>query len=205
MNKKKLMDIFLFPKELYRRINADKTTLYLGILFIGIIDVILYNLPYFVTNFSNIFVFRPIGSLIFNISLLILSVIVIGILDVLFFSTPVFDLFKKMFKKDDTLMNNILFIRTAKVYITAHFLIVPISIIFYFILLSGKVNRDIIGLIEAFVIPIWFSAAITRGVRVVLGISEQYRYLIFGLVYLWNFFLVMALQYATDLVIGAFR
>jgi hypothetical protein len=220
----RLLDILLFPKELYKRITDKKPSLYAGIIFIGLIDLsfILYR------NFDELFINKVHGDLIFNIFLSIIVVAAIGIIDVMFFTLPMFDLFKR-FKKNKNLsskfssssnkdilgLKNVklkgqniedknLLIRLMKVYIITHFLILPaeIAIIMIYKNLINDVNIVTwviyISAIIDLAIPIWFGSAITRGTNVLYTFNPIFKRLVFLIVFVWNHLLSYALSYMID-------
>lgn len=87
----RLLDMFLFSKDLYKRITDKKQSFYAGIIFVGLADIGFHLYKYF----DKIFINKVKGDLIFNIVLSIIFVIAIGVIDVFFFSIPLFDLFKR--------------------------------------------------------------------------------------------------------------
>jgi hypothetical protein len=214
----RLLDILLFPKDLYKRITDRKPSLYAGIIFVGLADLgfVLYK------NFNELFTNKTQGDLIFNIILSILFVIVIGIIDVFFFSLPLFDLFKR-FKKDKNLPQNRgitdikdsgikdrdirdkgLLIKLIKVYIVTHFLILPAEIVVFLIYRNIINNTGIatwvmyISVIIDLLIPIWFSAAISRGVNVLYDFKPVFKRLAFVIIFVWNHLLAYAFSYMID-------
>jgi len=80
----KLLDVLLFPKDLYKRITDKKPGLYGGIIFVGLVDIVFVLF----INYNKLFVDKTQGDLIFNIILSIIFIFGLGIIDVFFFSIP---------------------------------------------------------------------------------------------------------------------
>jgi len=95
-----------------------------------------------------------------------------------------------------------LLIRLIKVYIVAHFLILPAEILIFYIYynLNNEINTVFIYLaaIIDLLIPIWFSAAISRGVNVLYNFSPLFKRLAFLAILVWNHLLVYAFSYMID-------
>jgi len=207
----KLLDILLFPKGLYIRITDRKPNLYAGIIFVGLADLgfVLYK------NFGKIFTNKAQGDLITNIILSIIFVLAIGIIDAFFFSLPLFDLFKRFKKdkkdgrvqkeqKDRDIKDRSLLIKLIKVYIATHFLILPAEIVVFLIYHNFINDTNIvtwiiyISVVIELLIPIWFSAAISRGVNVLYNFNPMFKRLAFLIIFVWNHVLVYAFSYMID-------
>lgn len=194
---KTLLNIFLFPKGLYQRITDKKMLLYLGIIFIGILDVAFPNM---IINFKELFMDKPLNIQIYNIILAILCVLVIGALDVIVFAIPLSDLFKFLGKQSESPIKGNINIKVMKIYIIAHIILLPMNFLFYFLFPEGSLESNIRLVWVAFYIQIfvlvWFSAVIQRGVTVVCGFERTFKRLTFFAVLLWNLIWGQVLSYA---------
>lgn len=193
---KSFIDILLFPERIYKKITDSKPALYAGIIFIGAADLIF---PYIVEAFTGLFTQKTLFVLILNIVLSMVFIILIGILDVAFFSLPLFDLFRLIKKRMGEKVPENLRIKLMKVYIMAHFVIVPVNIAIYYLLenLSLEDNMTMVN-ITFFVIIcvyIWFSAIISRGINTIYGFGKELKRVVFLIVFLWSFLLGWALEY----------
>lgn len=194
---KSLLEILLLPKRLYEGITDRKATLYLGILFIGLVDIIT---PSFVTgDFPRLFSGKPSDILFYNAAFLLLAIIVTGAMDVVFFSIPLLDLFKFFKKQGGTPVVGDLSIRMMKIYITAHFLMVPVNVLLYFAFRNLNENSNsmliLLAVILDMLILVWFSGIIARGVNVVFRFELLFKQLVFIAVFIWNFLLGTVLGY----------
>ncbi|HOJ10556.1 MAG TPA: hypothetical protein PK733_08180 [Clostridiales bacterium] len=206
---KKWLDILLFPRSLYKKISDKKLTLYIGIIFIGLVDL---GFP-LADNFKSFYTGDGYSRIVYNIALTIIFTILLGAIDILFFSIPISDLFKRFKKGNKPADGNQvyekgLFIKLIKVYMIAHFLILLPEIISFIIyrniantLVSGVTTNNLnsVLLYIAFfidvLIPFWFSGAITRGVDVVYEFKPLYKRLVFLVIFVWNYLLGYALSY----------
>jgi hypothetical protein len=203
----KLLDILLLPENLYKKISGKRITLYTGFIFVGIVDLVLYRLS---TGLSDFFIDKDTNVLTSNIIILLLFIIIIGVLDVSFFSIPVHDVinyFKKQKEsqkesQSDKVPDNNLRIKIMKIYIIAHFIIVPVNMIIDYIFKNfGDQNNFIILSIAAFLIVIvliWFNAIITRGISVIFEFGHGFKLIIYIIVFIWNFLLGKAINYSLD-------
>ncbi|HHV97012.1 MAG TPA: hypothetical protein GXX37_11165 [Clostridiaceae bacterium] len=206
---KKFLDIILLPESLYRKITGKKLTLILGILFVGILDIIFA----IVGNFKTYFNSEDLSKLIYNTALVILLVVIIGALDVIFFTVPMFDLFKRFKKGERSAVSNEsdLFVRLAKIYIIAHFLtLIPqIAILLYDnVIRTLNLNSWLlyVAFFIDFIIPLWFSGAIGRGVNVIYRFRTIFGKLSYLILFIWNYVLSNALSYAiTNWIIPLFK
>lgn len=190
----KLLDILLLPRRLYLGLTDRKSTLYLGILFIGLADI---ALPYLKDNYAKLYMGKPSGTLVYNIILTIAFIVMLGFVDVLFFTIPLFDLFK-VFKEEKEIFNaGDLRIKVAKVYITAHIVIVPVNVILYFAFrnISSSMLLAQLAAYIVLLVWIWFSAIISRGINVIYSFQPRFKRLVFLAVFLWSLLLGAALEY----------
>jgi len=192
-----LLDILFLPKNFYRKLNEKKLTLYMGIIFIGIVDLVFT----FADNYSNIFSNKAENVILKNIVLLVACIIIIGIVDVVFFSIPLFDLFKKFKKESQDIEPRTKLIKLMKVYISAHFVLVPLEILIYLAAKNiNSLNYSVV-FIAAFIemiLPIIFSAAIARGINAIYDFQPIYKSLVFIVTFVWSYALGFALSYVID-------
>lgn len=196
MNRLNLLDLLLLPKAYYKKIGDRKSTVYLGAVFVGAVDLVF---PYLYENYSRLYGNQSGNSLWANVLLSMALITLLGLVDVFFFSLPVYDLFKR-FKNPKVPAGASNLVKVMKVYISSHLIIMPISILIYLGVKSlgtevpvGLAYLSV--LLLDFVVPVWFSATITRGMNVLYGLDQRYRLFIFMLVYIWNFLLGFALTY----------
>lgn len=203
----KLLDLLLFPKSFYRRLTSNKTWLYVGMAFVGIVDLIYA----YIDNYAELFTGKTQSILLFNSLLAVILIAVIGFIDVLFFSLPVFDLFKLFKKKEIQNVSSSLAVIVMKVYIVAHILIVPVNSLLYFLERDAAIAASpafitIYGLYTELLLPIWFSAAIARGVNIIYGFKPVFVRFAFAAVFLWNMLYNTAFGYlVSGLVMALFR
>lgn len=195
---KSLLDIFLLPRGLHKRLNEKELTLYLGIVFIGCIDVIY---PQITSLLSELFVGRTKEAVIANILVIIGSIIVVGLIDVIFFAVPMADLFNKVFKREKV-QESISLVKIMKLYIIAHLITLPANALLYYFLDSAQLgtNMFIIYLTSyiAILVLIWFNAIIVRGVNSLYDFVPVFKVLVFPAVFTWNILLGIGLQYMID-------
>jgi hypothetical protein len=199
LNSEKLIDRLLPSKQTYKNMNARRPALYLGILLIGLIDILGFN-PKAVI--PVLFAGKAPGVTIYNISLFILFVIILGILDTVFFSIPLLDFFNVLREKKDEPYPAGLKVRFMKVYVLAHLITLPANILVW---LAVEYLGGSIGAVQAYflwlvniAVIIWFTAVIARGVYVFLKLKDLYRWVVFPAVVLWSMLLSFALTYITD-------
>jgi len=201
----KFSDILLLPRTLYQKTGGRKATLYIGIFLIGVVDIA----SDIVYNWQNIFGNKPEENLFLNILTALLLAAIIGFIDVTFFAIPLFDIFKK-FKKEEEVREpqNVQRIRLMKVYMLAHVVIVPVEIIIYAIVgKSTNLNYDLvtyIAVLLAFVLPFWFAAAISRGIKSIYKFMPVFRGLVFILVFVWTYALSYAFDFGIDWLMRLF-
>jgi hypothetical protein len=193
----KLLDILLLPKNFYKKLNEKRSTLYLGIIFIGIVDLVFALFE----NYSIIFSGKAENVIYQNIALLAAFIIILGAVDVLFFSIPLFDLFKKFKKESHDIETNTKLIKLMKVYISAHFVLVPLEVLIYLVAKNiDSLNYNVV-FIAAFIeliLPVLFSAAITRGINVIYNFQPLFKRLVFLVVFIWSYALGFALSFVID-------
>jgi len=199
---RKISDILLLPKWFYARLTGKKATLFAGFIFVGIIDVLF---P-FGQSIQEFFVNKAPADRLFNIAIAAGLIVILGALDVFFFARPLLDLFKR-FKPEPSVLQPGLLTRVMKVYIAAHVLILPVNtVVFYADSRLGQNSSMILMLLVifyiSFILPIWFSAIITRGLNVIYNLKQNYRKLIFISVLLWSYLLGKALSVVIDPVIN---
>ncbi len=203
-----IIDLFLLQKDFYSRLTDKSMWLYIGIVFVGLRDVIFYIL-----NPQN-----PKGLFITNLSfnfktaaLLFITALIIGFVDVICFSYPVFDVIKHFKKRSEgynaSVVNTYssLITKVMKVYILANILLTPMDILIYF---SSRWTFSTNSLILLFITTVmgilsyfWFNGAITRGLCVLFRLSNNVRGLVFVLVFCWNALISSAIQYLLSLII----
>jgi len=195
----KISDMLLLPKSMYQKTDGKKVTLYIGIFLIGLVDIA-FNLFF---NWQDIFGGKAEVNLILNILITLFLAAILGFLDVTFFAIPLFDIFKR-FKKEEEVREpqNIQRIRLMKVYMLAHIVIVPVEVIIYAIAGDGT-NLDYnfatyIAVLLALILPVWFAAAVSRGIKSIYRFTPEFRGLVFILVFIWTY----ALSYAFDFMTG---
>lgn len=190
----KILDILLLPKSFYRKINEKKFTLLLGIIFIGIFDL-LFKL---VDKYSDIFDGKPQNAIIQNILLAAASILVLGMLDVLFFSKPLYDIFKKFKRESEMADSRLQLIKLMKVYIAAHFVLIPLEVLLYLAVINIESLSNNVIYLAAFLeltLPILFSAAISRGINQIYKFQLIFSKLVFPLVLIWSYALGYAFSY----------
>ncbi len=203
MDNLKFLDVVLFPKSFYRKVTDKKLTLYLGIVFVGLVDL---AFP-LADNLTRYFKGKAQPVMIFNAGLVPTFAILLGLIDVMFFSLPLFDLFKFFKRKEPVAIDGSLLVRVMKVYIMAHFIIVPVEAVIFYTLSNMKMSSltfastsllIFIYVFSEIVIPVWFSAAITRGFNVIYKFEQAFMRLTFITILTWNLLLNYAFKYMMD-------
>lgn len=187
---KRLLEILLLPREVFAKITDKKPMLYIGIVLVGCIDFIF---PYLVENYQKFFVNRPFQLVYYNISLAVVFILLLGLVDLMFFSLPLFDLFKVFKKEGEAVYGNGTLIKLMKVYIVAHLPVIPVDILVYALLrgAGGIDNTGIAILLYAYIliVPLWFSAIISRGINVLYDFQPVFKRLVILAVYSWTYLL----------------
>lgn len=195
----KILDILLMPKSFYSRIKDKKSTLILGILLVGIINT--------VSSLNSKSILNSKSFTLQNIVLICVFIIAFGLIDVFFFSKPLSDIFNHFTKSKDIDKNETL-VKVMKIYITAHLtMLIYLTVSFISLLFPVLLNNILWGffiILFNIIIPVWFSAIITRGLNVIYTIQEVYRGLIFIAVYLWGFLEGSAIGYMFDVLMNRF-
>jgi hypothetical protein len=199
----RILDILLLPKSIYQKLTGKKTPLLMGIFFVGAVDIV-FTLA---DNYSEIFGGNSQRAIAYNILIVLISLIVLGIADVLFFSIPLFDLFKLFKKEKGSEPQKNMLVKLAKVYITAHIIIIPIEVIIYFAARNmNSINGGIVYLAVFLnmVLPFWFSAAITRGINSIYKFQMLFKRLAFIIVLIWSYLTSNALSFIINHWVTAF-
>lgn len=195
----KILNVFLMPADLYRKLTGKKTSLYLGIIFVGVNDMAFDYIQYY----QKFFVGKSQGIFLYNVTLAIVFALLIGFIDVMFFSIPIFDLFK-FFRRDGGAQDgNDLMIKVMKVYILANIILLPINIIGYLVggALSKNANSYLLGftaLALLIITFIWFAAVITRGLSYLYNLDSRMKNIAFIVIVVWNFLLATAFKFLID-------
>lgn len=192
-----LVDRLLFPKAFFKKLTSKLHTLYIGIIFMGLINLG----PAFISKIPFYFYNKPSEILVYNISLAFCIVILIGFADILFFTMPLFDIFKHFALRKRIADIKGQFIKLTKVYIVSHFLTSPICIFLQLIFKDGVFRfrpQSGVFLIFTIIIAFWQSAIITRGVYVIYTFHEKLKIMVFFMVSAW----LMALGYTINYLIG---
>jgi len=201
----KFSDILLLPRSLYQKTDGRKVTLYIGIFLIGAVDIA----SDIVYNWQNIFGSKSEVNLVLNILITLFLAVIIGFIDVTFFALPLFDIFKK-FKKEEEVRepHDVQRIRLMKIYMLAHVVIVPVELIVYATLgNSTNLNYNLvtyIAVLLAYVVPFWFAAAISRGIKSIYNFVPVFRGLVFILVFIWTYALSYAFDFGIDWLMKLF-
>ena len=200
MERPTILDVLLFPKSYFAKLTDKLPTLFLGIIFVGLSDAVFLLLNRIPVIFCN----KTLNVLIFNSTLALCIAVLLGLIDIIFFSVPLFDLFK-FFRVNERVkdMNGQL-IKLMKVYISAHFIIVPVQAIFVATVrlseLAGMTSSFSISiaLIEFLLMPIWLAAIVARGINSIYDFDDRLKGMIFVIVYGWY----LLLSYALSFTIG---
>jgi hypothetical protein len=191
-----MWDMLLLPRGVYQRITDKRLTLYLGILFVGIVDVLFPLLTK-----EDMFYGKPQSTVTFNIILICIYAVVLGLVDVISFSYPMFDFMRLIKKKPADIDSGRLVSRVMKVYVTVHFIIIPFNLLFFFVVRNIKPETApvmlliILELISIVLIPLWFTAALYRGISTIFNLDPMLRRLVFIAIFAWNYLLGYALDY----------
>lgn len=193
--KDKLLNILLFPHSFFARLNDKRLTLCAGILLVGLIDLFA---PDVTAEFKLLFTGMPMNSIRLNILIAVAVVVLLGVVDTLFFSLPLYDLFKYIKKKEDK-PHNASPIKMIKIYVSAHFLIIPITIITYYAFFRGITENSSTFIINIYMLffllkSVWFSAIISRGANTLFSFNPLFMRLTFIIVFTWNFLLGMVFE-----------
>jgi hypothetical protein len=199
------LNILLFPISLFKRLTEKKLTLFLGILLVGLVDL---GFP-IALNFSRYFWGKPLSALVLNILLLLVFVAAIGLIDVLFFAVPINDVCKFFKKGAEGIPKSGFPVRVMKVYALSHVLITLVNALVYSLILNTSVTSYlwIAGSMSIYlyvIMPLWFTAVISRGLNAVFNLEGITKYIIFILVFIWTFLMGYALGFISDLALRLF-
>lgn len=194
----KLRDIFLLPKEFYRRLDDSRLTLYIGTLLVGMRNIGFYlwssREDYAPIRFQDI--------ILGNLAVVLGFVVLIGLLDVIFFSYPAFDLLKLMKRREENPVVQTTVIRMMKVYILANLIVTPADFMLTYIV--SIINLETIsysmGLLLtalALIYLFWYFAVIARGSVTIFNFknAQMMFVLIFILAVAYNHLLNYAYEF----------
>ncbi len=208
MERPTILDILLLPKSFFAKITDKLPILFLGIIFVGLTDaafLLLQHIP-------RLFVNKTLTVLIFNSTLALCVAILLGLVDIVFFSLPLFDLFKLFRVKERIKSVNGQLIKLMKVYISAHFIIVPVQAFFeatiYLSSMTGMATNFSVAMamIEFILIPIWLSAIVSRGINTIYDFDDRLKSMVFVIVYTWYLLLSFAMSFtATKWILMLFK
>lgn len=200
MEKPTFLDLLLLPKSYFAKITDKLPTLFLGIIFLGLSNAAFLLLDRIPVIFGN----KTLTVLIFNSTLALCVAVLLGLIDIIFFALPLFDLFKFFTVKERIKNINGQLIKLMKVYISAHFIIVPVQAFFTATVrlseLAGMASGFSISmaLIEFLLMPIWLGAIVSRGINTIYDFDDRLKSMIFVIVYGWY----LLLSYALSFTIG---
>ena len=203
----KIFDFLLLSKIFYKKISDKLLTLYIGILFIGVVDIVFI----IINNWKILFADKSVQIVFYNVSLSVTMIILLGLMDIVFFTVPLFDLFK-MFRieSDFTIKTNKL-VKFMKIYIYAHLPVLPVVVIVFFLnkTKNNYFNQDIkyfaLYALNYFIIPLWFSAVITRGVNATFTFIKKFRMVIYIIVFGWYMLLSTAFEFINSYILTLFK
>lgn len=190
------IDIILLPRKLFASLSKRVFTLYLGIAMLGFIDclyIVIGKIPQLIFN-------RSISTQFYNITLFITLVLLLGMAHVVFFAVPMFDYFKKLRGKEIK-EKTVYLIKFMKIYSVSH---IPVAIIITWLFLIDEIsgisikNTNSHLLIYIVFAPIWISAIITRGTKMLFGFVQNHSIVVFLMVFSWNFMVSIALEYIRE-------
>lgn len=182
----KLWNVLLYPARLYEKLTDNMGTLVAGIILIGLIDFFLPDIKQIYTDY---FTDKPVADIRFNIIMAILVVLLLGVIDVVFFSVPMFDFFKYI-KKKEGLPHQVTLIKVIKVYLLSCLIIIPVNFLFNNVFFRN-INENSSSLMKSlavglfFIIIIWGSAIITRGINTLFSFGPLFRRFTFLFVFTW--------------------
>jgi hypothetical protein len=191
----RLWNVLLLPAGFYKRLNDKKTTLYIGILIVGLFDLFL---PDFLSLYKQLFTGKSSGDMNNNVLIAALAVIVLGAVDVIFFSLPLYDVFRFLKKREGT-PHEATPVKAMKVYIVSNLMLSPVATVINYVFFrnlseSSPAMLTSFYLIFFYVILIWSSAIVTRGFNTLFDFSPVFRRLTFIVIFTWTFILGMVFQ-----------
>lgn len=186
--KDRLLNILLFPPRFFAGLTDKKATLCIGILLIGIID--LFGSDPTIT-YKLLFTGMPEASVRLNTLIAVGVAVLLGVVDVIFFSVPMYDLFRYMKKREDK-PHTASAVKVMKVYISSHFLIIPVMLFMHFLFFRGITENSgeffiNIYFVYFFAIMIWSSGIIARGISTLFDFNPIFRRLSFIIIFIWQF------------------
>jgi len=210
--KDKLYDILLFSKKYYKKLTDKKYTLYLGILMVGAIDLLL---PDTAEVFKQIFAQKASSTVIIDAIILAAVIVLIGIVDVTFVTIPLYDIFNfikgkesgvnvlqtqddpDIYSMEPSAPSDASRIKVMKAYISVHFLITPVSMLFYYLFtrnITGESPAELVYLALAveMLLFIWIAAILTRGINELFRFNPIFARITFLIVFTWYFIFNMA-------------
>ncbi|NJD04203.1 MAG: hypothetical protein FIA99_16790 [Ruminiclostridium sp.] len=187
----KLWNVLLYPAGLYQKLTDNKVTLVTGIILVGLIDFFLPDVKEAYKAYFTVLAGKTAVDIQFNIAAAVFVILLLGVIDVVFFSVPLYDVFR-FFKKREGLPHRASAIKVMKVYIMSHFLLIPVSVILYYVFFryitkNSSVPELILAEAASFAIMIWASAIITRGINVLYQFSPYLKRLTFLVVFTWGY------------------
>jgi len=202
----KLIDVLLLPKKLFANLSDKKWTLYLGIFFVGAVDIYVYIYE----NYKVLFLDKSTAGLISVLAAALIMLVVVGVLDVFLFSYPIYDFcefLKKKFSKDDSERDGIFpdsgnasVIKVMKVYIIAHIPILPLGLFsnyIYFKISPEELTPMIIMFLIIIygIIQIWFNGIIAYGVSTMYNARFDFSIVLFLTIFVWSYLEGIAIEY----------
>jgi hypothetical protein len=190
----KIIDIMLLNEGFYRKLSDKRTSLNIGIILLGIVNMAIPIME----NFTHLFMNKSATVLFYNITLALLYTVLAGFVYVLFFCFPLFDLFK-YFKREKNLELSGFLTRFMKIYIIANFLILPANIILY--VATYRINYPAAtdfaytSYFIMLLIMVWFTAAVARGLDAICGFNPAFKKIVFILIFVWDYLLQYVLGY----------
>ena len=208
--KDKLLDILLFPVKFYEKITDKKGTLYAGILLVGAIDLLL---PDIMGIFEQLFKSGPSENNFFNAFMLPVAIVLTGAVDVICIGLPLYDFFNFLKKKEigyighesdvgierelppdksGGIQYTATAIKTMKIYVMSHFLIIPVNTLLHYVFFS-KIGENppvwVANLALAYfmLVFIWAAAIMARGINTLFRFNPIFKRLTFIIVFAWNF------------------
>ena len=203
----RLLDILAFPKKSYENLSDNKKTLFAGIVLVGAIDLLLPDVVYI---FKTLFSGKQTADIAYNAVMMVVLLLFLGFIDVLFIAIPLFDVFRMIKGKEMSIGKNSelkietaedlkpSYIKVMKIYIMAHFIIVPFNTAFYFAV-SGNIDSGPawmvnLALMFFMITNIWFSAIMARGINTIFRFSILFNRLSFIIIFTWNFLFGMVFE-----------
>jgi hypothetical protein len=203
----KLLNILLYPTQLFDKLTDKRAALYAGILLVGAIDLLLPDLAVF---YKLHFHDKPVNDVYLNAAAAVLLIVVLGLIDVIFIAVPLFDCFKFIKKKEETTMASseekmavvphiATPIKIMKIYIMSHFVIIPVQTVLYFVFMKDMTQSSPtwqlnIALVVSMLIYIWAAAIITRGINTLFRFNPIFRKLTFIIVFGWSYLFQMVFE-----------